>query len=194
MRELPRSRHDMIDRLQNAMAQAGSDAPELDCEHLALMAAGRLDELDPDDRSRLLARIAADPDAGRLLADLRQLGLDESDDAAAGPDHARPLRLLKMTAVGWAVAACMVIGLGLWRTAQPPIPMHSGGPGGTFQVYSADDAAPDYWSQVNHQRLQHRVRRDRYRDYALVFSGAASVVLSIGMIICLARCRRRRPA
>jgi len=91
---------------------------EVDPEHLALLASGRLAELPEAEQVALLDAVAADPDLVRLVADLSMPGVLEQ-----GRDEPIPIR-----SVGnprpwrFALAACGLLAVGLlgWRFADPP--------------------------------------------------------------------------
>jgi hypothetical protein len=173
--------------LERVMHESARDGVELDEEHMALLAEGRLDALSPPERDRLLRLIAADPAAGELLAELDQLGLRPptvEDSRTARPRSSRAFYTLFSL---WAAAACLFLSLLLWRAADPPAPL---APDGTLRVMGTSSADLDYWEQLDHQRRVERVQRDRYRDYALIISTGTGLVLSIGLV---AYALRRKP-
>lgn len=108
-----------------ASASAGRHLHHADPEHLALLAAGRLDEIPEHERPALLDAVAADPDLAALVADLSVPGALEGafDDAIPLRDRRwaspRPWRI--------ALAACglLAAALLLWRLADPPGPARS---------------------------------------------------------------------
>jgi hypothetical protein len=172
--------------LDENTGQAPADAPPADAEHLALVAMGRIDALSPDERRAVLERVAADRREAMLLADLCSAPwIDEGR---------RPLRprsgLARINAGALAAAACVLIGLAVWRFADPPAPLNADG---SIKPYQSARQV-DYWQQLDRQRLIDRARRDRYRDYALVTSTATCLVLSIPLACTLLRRRLPRRA
>ena len=192
------NRAELIRLLTDAIQRAAGEGGELDEEHIALLAEGRLDALSPPERDRLLRLIAADPAAGQLLAELDQLGIrpaDTSDVRRVRPGSSRTFYSLLSL---WAAAAGLMLGLALWRAADPPAPL---APDGTLLLMGAEGDELDYWEQLDHQRRIERVQRDRYRDYALIISTGTGLVLSVGLVAYALRRRhgaeladRREPA
>ena len=178
----------MLGLVRRVMASGADDEAELNEEHLALLAEGRGDLLDEADRRRLLDRIACDPEAGALLADLS--AIEEIQSASVGGSSRIRLKsIARSLAIGWAAAACMLIAVGAWRVARPPVPI--GPDGKIIQRYAADPARPDYYDQLQRQRLERQARWDPYRDYALCIAVGACLVMSIGLVVCLILVARR---
>jgi hypothetical protein len=151
---------------------------DLDEEQLALLAEGRLDALAAPERERVLRAIAADPQSGDLLIELDQLGIRPAASAKAGGAGRRQTSYVLLGL--WAAAACLLLGLALWRAADPPAPI---APDGSLRVLGADAGELEYWEQLSHQRRIERAQRDRYRDYALIISTGTGLVLSVGLVL-----------
>lgn len=146
-----------------ASTSAGRHLHHADPEHLALLAAGRLEEVPEQERPALLDAVAADPDLATLVAELSAPGTLEgaADDAIPLQrrrwSNPRPWRL--------ALAACglLAAALLLWRLADPPGPARlSGsiqllGPDRPADPVDAAAAANASWS-----------RGDLLRDAALL--------------------------
>ena len=187
MSDTPRNRTQLI-RLMNEVIRTGSvETGSIDDEHVALLAEGRLGDLSRDQQDDLLRTVVADPSNAELLKDLCDLGLGGSGKPASSTGHLFGRLPLRVLTGAWAAAACLMIGLGLWRVADPP-PVY--GPAGVTRPYDAGATGPDYWSQLDRQRLTERASRDRYRDYALVASTTTCLILSVGLVAAV-RHRRR---
>jgi hypothetical protein len=98
----------------------GRHLHEVDTEHLALLAAGRLEEIPERDRPKLFDAVAADPQLATVVSDLAAPGILED-----GRDEPLPMRTGRWRDPRpWrlALAACGLIaaGLLLWRVADPP--------------------------------------------------------------------------
>jgi hypothetical protein len=52
------------------------------------------------------------------------------------------------------------------------------------------DTEPDYWSQLDKQRLSNQTRWYTCRDIALVISTGACVILSVGLVLSIYRNRK----
>jgi len=181
-----KNRRDMIQLLAESIdSQQPAPSTEIDDEQIALLAAGKLDHLNQAQRKRLLRQVASDLIAGELLRDLCELKLEESERAAA--TNGRRLRVaLRLVAAGWAVAACLMVGLLVWRMTNPAAPIRD-----QVQPYGTEQTQPDYWSQLEHQRLLRQAERYKYREYALLASTTACVILSISLAMCISLQRRR---
>ena len=142
---------------------------ESDDEYIAMIAEGRINEILPSERSRILDIIAADPEAALLLKRLSDMGISSSA-AVRQPGTMRKL------AIGWAAAACIMMGLFVWRTMDTTVV-----PGHYDQTapYSVQQDSPDYWSQLDQQRFSLSQFRSRYRDYAIIVSTSTTLVLSV---------------
>lgn len=129
MNRIPTSRDEMAAMLESAfILQLPPQGASVNEEHLALFAEGRGEELAPADRDRLLAQIASDCELAELLADLIQPGAIAAREARAQKleaKKARPgltmndatekvYRLQMWTQRLWAIAACLMLGLGGW--------------------------------------------------------------------------------
>ena len=186
MSDTPRNRTQLIRLMSDVIRTESVEAEPIDDEHVALLAEGRLGELSPDQQDDLLRAVVADPSNAELLKDLCDLGLGQSGKPTSSTGHPFGRFPLRAFTGAWAAAACLMIGLGLWRVADPP-PVC--GPAGVTRPYDAD-AGPDYWSQLDSQRLAERAGRDRYRDYALIASTTTCFILSVGLVAAV-RYRRR---
>ena len=184
-KQIPKNRSDMIRLLRNSIDSCQPDLPnEIDDEQIALLASGQLGRLPEEKQKILLMQIASDPIAAELVKDLQELNLDET--IAVTTTKIQQLhrhRILRSVAAGWALAACLMIGLFVWRTVEPAAVE-------PIRTYNADQ--PDYWTQVYYQRLSQMSRQDRYREYALVASTFACVILSAGLVICIITNRPRK--
>lgn len=190
----------LSEAIATAMRRAGSQTsrPGIDEEELLLFAAGRLDRVPIDRRGPLLQAVATDPQLGQLVAELQALGLDEGR-AGSGQEADGPAVLARIgprvgapLGMAWLAAACLLLGVGLWRVNDPPAPLN---PDGSVSMMSIPDQTPqdrDYWQQLDEQRRMQRVERDQYRDYALVATATATLVLSIPIVWLALRPRRRR--
>lgn len=168
------------DLLEQSMSSAGTNDANYDIEDLVLLAEGRVDELDDDRRSRLFDAIAASPEAGTLVLELQRLGIGEAAGAARRPAASGwTLRVLLGT---WAAAACLLLSLAVWRTADPPAPLMTNG---TIDTLNAKPEEVDYWAQLDEQRRMARVERDEWRDLALLATSGACLALSIGIVGCV---------
>lgn len=139
-----------------------------DDEYIAMIAEGRTNEIPEPQRSRILDVIAADPESAVLLKDL-------SDARICSSSAAKQTGTVRKLAVAWATAACIMIGLFTWKTMDTtvvPDHYHNATP------YSMQQDNPDYWSQLEKQRLSSSQLRSRYRDYALILSTSATFVLA----------------
>ena len=187
MSDTPRNRTQLI-RLMNEVILAGSaQTGSIDDEQIALLAEGRLGELPPDQQEDLLRAVVADPSHAELLENLCDLGLGQSGETTPKPSRLFGRYPVRLLTGAWAAAACLMIGLGLWRVADPPAAQE---PAGAIRPYDAAPPGPDYWSQLDRQRLAGRASRDQYRDYALVASTTTCLILSVGLVSVL-RYRRR---
>ena len=139
-----------------------------DDEYIAMIAEGRINEIPEHQRSRVLDVIAADPESARLLKNLSDIGIQSSFVKRQTPT-------VRKIAVAWATAACIMIGLFTWKAMDStyvPVHRHDTTP------YSNQQNNPDYWSQLEKQRLSSFQFRSRYRDYALMLSTSATLVLA----------------
>lgn len=139
-----------------------------DDEYIAMIAEGRINEIPESERSRILDVIAGDPESAMLLKNLSDVGI-QSSFAVKQKGTQRKL------AIAWATAACIMIGLFTWKamdTTVASIHYNNATP------YSMQQDNPDYWSQLEKQRLSSSQLRSRYRDYALILSTSATFVLA----------------
>jgi hypothetical protein len=137
-------------------------------EYIAMIAEGRINEIPEPERSKILDVIAADPESAMLLKDLSDAGICSSVAA-------RQTGTVRKLAVAWATAACIMIGLFTWKAMDTTFTTghhHSTTP------YSMQQDNPDYWSQLEKQRLSSSQLRSRCRDYALILSTSATLVLA----------------
>ena len=159
---------EMCDTAENA---------ESDDEYIAMIAEGRVNEIPQSERSRILGVIAADPESAMLLKRLSDMGISSSTVA-------RRTGTVRKLAVGWAAAACIMMALFSWKTMDTPVtPNHVQG----TAPYSVQQDSPDYWSQLDQQRFSLSQFRSRYRDYALIVSTSATLVLSVLIAVVLLR-------
>jgi len=177
-------KNQLIAMLRSAIAtHSRGDLSTVDNEQITLVAEGRLHELEPAQRDRLLRQIAGTPDAALLLKRLHDLDL--SGTALRGA--AREPHIFRIATGMLAIAASLMIGLLVTRLIVPtPVPMHNG------LVPFTAPAQPDYWHQLDEQRRQQKIKWCTYRDYALVFSTVSCLVLSVGVVWIALRRRKQR--
>ena len=155
---------------------------ESDDEYIAMIAEGRINEIPPSERSRILDIIAADPESAMLLKRLSDMGICSSAVA-------RQSGTVRKLAISWAAAACIMVGLFAWKTMDRPVPpshFHDTAP------YSVQQDSPDYWSQLDQHRFSLSQIRSRYRDYALIVSTSTTLVLSVLAAAVLLRRPKKR--
>ena len=141
---------------------------ESDDEYIAMIAEGRINEIPEPQRSRVLDVIAADPESATLLKNLSDIGIQSLSAV-------RQTGTVRKLAVAWATAACIMIGLHTWKAMDiTVVPDHYH----NATSYSVQQDNPDYWSQLEKQRLASSQFRSRYRDYALILSTSATFVLA----------------
>lgn len=173
---------------RQALDQSADRPARVDEENLLLVVLGRGDELSAAERDAVIRAIADDPETAELAAALHRLDLAAIPatpaTATARPDILFTFR--RTVQVAWALAACLLLTLGVWRLADPPAPLTRHG---TLTPYATANQV-DYWQQLDRQRLVERADRDRYRDYALVAASAACLILSIGVVGVLLRKQR----
>ena len=180
MNTAPRNRNEWIDALRHAMADADTDrkGPTALEEEVGLVLEGRLDELPPADRTRVLRAAIHDPETAELLASGHRLGLA----GETRPRRSEGSRFRRVITIGWAVAASLLLMLGVWRLADPPEATPSGP---DIRLQSTDptrsDDAEQYWQQAEKQRAMEQLRTDRLRDYALLASAVACLLLSLAL-------------
>jgi len=162
-------------------------SPSVSDEQIALLASGRADELSASERGRVLAAVARDPELGRLVRELQGLGLAGQNTTRRSAT--RPVASRFMQA-GWVAAACLTVAIGVWRFADPPITSPSDSGGEVQTLHQQPDHGEQYWEQAEKQRLEAQAKRDRLRDYALLASAGACLVLSIPVAWQLLRRRR----
>ncbi|WP_419807494.1 hypothetical protein [Sphingomonas sp.] len=168
MPHLPQNPRDFRRSFSRALAgHAAVSADEIDDEHLALLFAGRVDELPAHARAALLEQVACHPWAAQLLAEAKPpIRRSDRSQRAARPRLAgggRPSILVIGTVVTWALAACLTLAVGVWRFADrngPTPGTASRGPTiGTYSTGTTDATDPpsgpgQYWDQRD--RLAHR--------------------------------------
>ena len=190
MNTIPRNRSQMAVLLQEAIDNhqppgppGPPSEPPLTDEEVALVATGRLDELSPADQDRVLRQIAGDGESAQVLKEVYYaLGLGRRDKAP--PATWTFAASLPFVRVALTAAACMVVVMGLWRLADPPAPI-SQAPDGSFRIMShggPGSAQPDYWAQLDQQRLAQRAQRDHLRDYALIASTTTCLILAVPIV------------
>ena len=166
--------HEKADYLREIFRRAFENcdtgqASESDNEYITMIAEGRLNEIPVSERSRILDLIASDPESAMLLKNLADTGICSSTSV-------RQTRTLRKLAIGWAAAACLMMGLFLWKTVDTPVAPDNY----PFTVpYTVQPDRPDYWSQLDQQRFTLWQSSSRYRDYALIISTSATFVLSV---------------
>ena len=144
-------------------------ASESDNEYIAMIAEGRLGEIPVSERPRILSLISSDPESAMLLKSLSDKGIGSSTVS-------RRVGTMRKLAIGWAAAACFMVGLFVWKTIDTPVgPNHYP----STMPYTVQPDSPDYWSQLDQQRFSLSQFRSRYRDYALIASTSATFVLSV---------------
>ena len=158
-----------------------SQASESDNEYITMIAEGRLGEIPVSERSRILDLIASDPESAMLLKSLSDRGLSSYTVP-------RGTGTIRKFAIGWAAAACLMVGLFVWKNADAPVvPRHYP----PSVPYSVESDGPDYWSQLDQQRFSSWQSRARYRDYALILSTSATFVLSALIAVVILRKSRK---
>jgi hypothetical protein len=116
MGNFPKSSQELTRLLGAALATEGnSGLEEVDGEDLALLCLGDFGSIPAQRRNQLLERIAANPAAAELVAELRAAGWG-AEKKLNDPG----IFLLRASAWGWAVAACLTIGLGCLQLISPP--------------------------------------------------------------------------
>lgn len=139
-----------------------------DDEYIAMIAEGRINEIPEPQRSRVLDAIATDPESARLLKNLSDIGIQSSSVT-------RQTGAVRKLAVAWAAVACIMIGLFTWKSMDTTVvPDHYN----NATSYSMQQDNPDYWSQLEKQRLSSSQFCSRYRDYALILSTSATFILA----------------
>ena len=103
MERIPDNRAELCDLLEAAVAAHRPPTGPVNEEHLALLAAGRLDLLSDAERETVLRQVAVTPWAAQLVEECQDLGLgladsrrpllDEADSAPDARDFANPLRI-----------------------------------------------------------------------------------------------------
>ena len=198
--------------------------PVPDDDEIELLLGGRLDTLPEADQRRILSHVAADPELARLVAEMHAMTAAEADagpaeqpaprgqpDPPAWPRDGAKMRyggLIFFTRCVFAVAACLTLGLGVWRLVDPPtaeqqqqqnqIRTMGTGPRQT------DPGKTDYWDEVQRRRQGERVPPPpaspgmHPRDYALILVGVACLILAIpvaywAITITAVAARRSRP-
>ena len=169
--------HQIVTILRDAMVSSDQEPTPINDEQLTLLATGRLHEIDPEKRDQLLKQVANSPDESLLLSRLHALNLSGGEQRTR-----RSTPLLRFTLGVWAVAACLMLGLFVTQFTAPT-PVH---PNSDLTPYHTPDQ-PDYWDQLNQQRLENQNEWLAIRDYALIFSTVSCVVLSFGIVILLVR-------
>lgn len=150
---------------------------EFDDEYIAMIAEGRINEIPPSERSRMLDIVAADPESAMLLKRLSDMQISSSPAR-------RQAGTVRKLALGWAAAACIMVGLFAWKTMDAPVtPNHFHG----TAPYSVQRDSPDYWSQLENERFSLSQFRSRYRDYALILSTSTTLVLTVLVAVVLLR-------
>lgn len=184
MSDIPNNRSQMAALMREVMAadpSAQSQSPLTD-EEIAVVATRGLDGVPESMRQRVLQQAVVDPEAAQLLRDAVQLDLEDS--VVVARRKRKPVKhFMQLTYVAWAAAACLVLSLGVWRFADPPRDVTSTGGGMTIHSLSVDRPVPDYWNQVERERLMDQAQSDRLRDYALLASSLACLILSIPVAI-----------
>ena len=187
MTSLPRTRNDMIAIVREAMQRhRAGDSPDVNEEHLVMLATGRLDELPPGDRARLLRQVAGDAATSQLVAELRSLGLEEP---AAAPLPVGGPNWFRATQIVWAIAACLCIALGLWRLADSPYDLPQ--PAQPIEQMGADDPA-DPWDALAAERRA-EAEAQQWRDIALISAATIWGVVTIPLVIGAIRRRTGKP-
>jgi hypothetical protein len=132
----PRNSIDLQRLFERAIAR-DAQGLHVDEEELVLLAEGRIDELSD---ARVLRAVAADPELAEVVAEARELFAAQPAGARGRESH----RLMFATRAVFALAACVMLSLGLWRMIDPPA-----APGGigTASV-STQPATSDAWRET----------------------------------------------
>ena len=158
---------------------------ESDNEYIAMIAEGRLGEIPASERPRILELIASDPESAMLLKSL-------SDTRICSSARVQWTRTERRLAIGWAAAACLMIGLFTWKSMDTHLVPNNYRPTTPYTMQSDD---PDYWSQLDQQRFASWQCRSRYRDYALILSTSATFILAtILLAVTLQKSRKTNSA
>ena len=208
MPHLPQNPRDFRRLFARAMAgHAAASADEIDDEHLALLAAGRLDELPPHARSALLEQVAVQPWAAQLVA-------ETAPPAGRRPmgRTARPSALKIGTLTAWGLAACLTLAAGIWRSADRAAPTHGGPTIGTYSTHPAPDPVTSptpepsgpaqYWERRDRQARRAAPaavapppppswQSRQVRDVALLVLALTWLLLTIPVVVWLVRWVRR---
>jgi hypothetical protein len=181
-----RSRADMVRLLHEALAAgAGPAGDEVNEEHLAMLVTGQLDQLDDEPRRTLLRQVAGDEKLAALVRDLTTMGLGEATPALRGAPGAGVVVLRWVVRGVWAAAACLVLGLGIWRAVDPPRAGDvSDLPVGPMSTDGPSTSAPTEWPGEGSAAS--------WRDTTLYVALGACAVLSIPVVWWAARGRRGR--
>ncbi len=171
-------KHNLIRLLKQTFSDARGN-PQADEEYLVMLASGRYFEIPQPERYKLLSAIAGNPGESALLRDLYHLNKVQQSASRMSTTY-------RIMALGWGIAACLMIGTFVSRVIDPP---RQGIGVQTITPYGTE-AEPDYWSQLDKQRLSMQAKWHAYRDIALILSTVACLVLSIGLIWSI-RDRRR---
>ena len=169
-----------------AVDRAGARPEGASDEQIALLASGRPDELSETERRQVLAAVARDPELGRLVRELQGFGLGRQKTPHGSA--ARPVAY-RFVQAGWVAAACLTIATGVWRFAAPPQPVSPGTDGQVQTLHHQPDHSQRYWEQAEQERLEARAWRNRVRDYALLTSAGACLVLSVPVVYLAVRHR-----
>lgn len=147
-----------------------------DEEYLDMLASGRYEEIPEQERKKLLAAIVQNSEESSLLKDLYEV--------KKGPQSVkRVIAGYRIMTLGWGIAACLMIGLFVSRAIDPS----PQGDGVQIVKPYGVEADPDYWSQLDKQRLSMQSKWHTYRDVALVISTITCVVLSVGLLFVIRR-------
>src|ERR1051325_5611780 len=82
---------------------------EIDEEGLIMLAEGRVNELTPQRRERLLIQVGSNPIVAELLTELHGLGLGQGIEEDSNPRMIAPFA--RITRTIWAIAACLAVSL-----------------------------------------------------------------------------------
>ena len=182
----------ILSLMQESLSPVADSSEDIDFEKIALLASGKIDELDSEERVQLLEHIATNPEAARLVKELQEMGLQEEaetkEEATVQADTTQHSfwsspKVFRSFAVSWAVAASLMIGLFIWNSFIPEY--NASGPGTLQTLGNEGDDTPDYWEQLNNKRIYEHNDQQKYMEYAFTASTTACFILSAGLVICV---------
>ena len=170
--------------LLRALERAGPvPRDRVDEEQVALVSTGRTEGMSDEERRRVLDTIAADTNLAEWVAQTRGALMSEArpQDTETGRRAGRSGSVLfRIGTVGWALAACVTLALGVWRVSEPTPTFDPSGPGYRMTEHGTSAEST----------IQRQTTADRVRDVGLAVGGAVWVGLTIPLAWRIARRRR----